>query len=205
MFSREDSAAFKILIEELGLVDALRIGGRTQRRVFAGEPFDDFDPPETENERESRDQIGPAIVLYRELRREVDRERALEVAERVIVEASIIFLGKTIGRLRRRELLDLEDREREQFVRRKGDKFFNATLEWEQIEVDTVEFTVTHCEFPPLCEATGVPELAPLFCEGDAQFFGDVEEDVDLDRPHTIAEGAETCPFRITLREPQDG
>jgi hypothetical protein len=203
MFSREDSAAFKILIEELGLVDALRVGGRTQRRVFAGEPFDQLDPPETEGERQSREQIGPAIVLYKELLRDRDRQRALEVAERVIIEASIIFLGKTIGRLRRSELLDLGDRQREEFVRRKGDKFFNATLEWEQIEVDTVEFTVTHCEFPPLCEKTGVPELAPLFCKGDAQFFGDVEEDVDLDRPHTIAEGAETCPFRITLRDPE--
>ncbi len=205
MFGSEDRAAFKVLIEELGLIDALRVGGRTQRRVFAGEPFAEFPPPESDGERKSRDQIGPAIVLYRELLEEVSRERALQVAERMIIEASIVFLSETVGRLRRSELLEMGDREREAFVRERGNQFFNATLRWEEIDEEVVEFTVTHCEFPPLCEAAGVPELAPLFCKGDAEFFGGVEDDVALERPHTLAEGAESCPFRIEMREPGEG
>ncbi len=49
----------------------------------------------------------------------------------------------------------------------------------------------------PLCAAAGVPELAPVFCAGDAHFFGTVEPDVLLERPQMIAEGAETCRFRL--------
>ncbi|MFB6371555.1 MAG: L-2-amino-thiazoline-4-carboxylic acid hydrolase [Bradymonadaceae bacterium] len=201
MIKREDIVGFRILVDELGLVDALRIGGRMQRQIFAGEPFSDLPAPESDQERESRDQIAPAIVLYRQLRDELGEERALEVAERVIREATVVFLSKTVGRLRRDELLAMDDDEREAFVREKGQHFANADLTWDQIGAESVEFTVTHCRFPPLCEAAGVPELAPLFCKGDADFFGGVEEDVDLERPHTIAEGAENCPFHIYMRD----
>jgi predicted ArsR family transcriptional regulator len=96
----------------------------------------------------------------------------------------------------------MEDDDREEFVRERGRKFFNATIEWDRISETAVEFTVTHCEFPGLCEAAGVPELAPVFCKGDGAFFGGVESDVELERPHTIAQGADDCPFRISLRDP---
>jgi len=200
MIKREDIVGFRILVDELGLVDALRIGGRTQRRLLGGEPFDHLDAPHNDDERQSREQIGPAIVLYRQLRREYGEDRALAVIERVIIEASVVFLSKTVGRLRRDDLLAMGDDEREAFVRQKGRHFANATLTWDHIGAESVEFTVTHCRFPPLCEKAGVPELAPLFCRGDAEFFGGVEQDVDLERPHTIAEGAETCPFHIYSR-----
>lgn len=204
MVQREDIVGFRILVEELGLLDALRVGGRTQRRLFGGAPFDDLPAPEDDDERKSREQIGPAIVLYRQLVDEHDRERALAIIERVIVEASVVFLTRSVGRLRRDELLAMDDAERETFVRNKSEHFANATLTWDHIDADSVAFTVTHCHFPPLCEATGVPELAPLFCKGDAEFFGGVEDDVDLERPHTIAEGADTCPFHIYMREGDD-
>ena len=204
MFKREDQKAFKILIDELGLVSAIRIGARVQRKVFTGEPFEELPEPDSEDERLSRQQIGPAIVLYRELKEKLTEERAYEVTERVVVEASVVFLSKTVGRLRRRELLSMGDAEREAFVREKGEKFFNANLSWDRIDADAVEFTVLHCKFPPLCEAVGEPELAPVFCKGDAEFFGGVEEDVDLERPHTIAEGGPNCPFHIYLRDGEE-
>ena len=205
MLNREDVVGFRILVDELGLIDALRIGGRTQRRVFAGDPFDDLPAPDSPDERESREQIGPAIVLYQELLDARPRDRALEIVERVIVEATVVYLSKTVGRLRRDELLPMGDDERQAFVRHKADQFANADLSWDHIGADSVEFTVTHCRFPPLCDAAGVPELAPLFCKGDADFFGGVEDEVDLDRPHTIAEGAETCPFHIYFRDGDGG
>lgn len=202
MFRREERAAFGILLDELGLIDALRIAGRTQRDQLAGEPFGDLPPPEGRDERLSREQIGPAIILYRHLKREFSEERALRVTERVVVEGAVIFLQRTIGRLRREELADLDHAERERFVREKGSRFFNATIEWNIIDEGEVKFTVTHCKFPGLCEEVGVPELAPVFCKGDGEFFGGVESDVELDRPHTIAEGGPNCPFHIYMAEP---
>lgn len=202
MFKREERAAFGVLVDELGLVRALKVGGRLQRKRFAGEPFGDLPPPEDEDERLSREQIGPAIVLYRQLQRDLSQDRAYEITERVVIEGSIHFLARTIGRLPREELVLMEDDEREEFVRERGREFFNATIEWDRISETAVEFTVTHCEFPDLCEAAGVPELAPVFCEGDGEFFGGVESDVELERPHTIAQGGPNCPFRISLRDP---
>ena len=201
MFEPEQRAAFGILIDELGLFTALRVGGRTQRHQLSGEPFDHLPAPDSEDERLSREQIGPAIVLYRQLLEEVSQERAYAITERVVVEGAVIFLEETIGRLPRERLLAMGDDQRETFVRAKGAKFFNATIEWDYIERDEVQFTVTHCKFPDLCEEAGVPELAPVFCEGDGEFFGGVESDVELERPHTIARGGEDCPFRIYLTE----
>jgi Amt family ammonium transporter len=53
----------------------------------------------------------------------------------------------------------------------------------------------------------GVPELAPVFCKGDARFFGTVEPDVELIRPTMIATGGARCDFtlRFAERPPRDG
>jgi hypothetical protein len=204
MFEPEERAALDILRDELGIIRAIQVGAQVQIRRALGEPFDELDEPTSRDEALSRRQIGPAIVLYRILRNRMTREEALQVVERVIIEGAVVFLSNTMGRLRRRELLSMGDQERDQFVRTKGEKFFNATLRWEEISEDEVYFTVTHCKFPALCEAVGVPELAPLFCKGDFEFFGGVESDVRLERPHTIAEGADTCPFHIYLTESTD-
>lgn len=199
MFRAEERTAVRILFRELGFVEGLRLAGRVQTRVLAGEPFDELPSPESEDERKSREQIAPAIVLYDELLADYQQPRAYDLVEEIAVEGAVHFLSRTIGRLRKRDLLGMTDRERRDFVETKGEQFFNAKLRWETIEEDEVEFTVLECRFPGLCESVGYPELAPVFCKGDAKFFGGVEEDVDLDRPHTIAEGADTCPFHIYL------
>lgn len=199
MFQAEERAAVRILFDELGFMEGVRLAARVQTRVLSGDPFDDLQAPDSEDERRSRDQIAPALVLYDELLADYQQPRAYEIVERVAVEGAVQFLSRTIGPLRREDLLDLSDAARHEFVESKGEKFFNATLRWETIEEDEVVFTVVACRFPGLCEAVGYPELAPVFCAGDGKFFGGVEEDVDLDRPHTIAEGADTCPFHIYL------
>ncbi len=47
----------------------------------------------------------------------------------------------------------------------------------------------------------GASELAPLFCDVDEAFFGAVEAGVALHRPHTIAGGAQTCPFTLRWKD----
>lgn len=189
--------AAPILLRELGVWGALLVGRRIRRRQRAGEPFQLLAPPATEEERLSRDQIGPAILLYRELRERIGREEALRITEVVVVEAALIFLRETIGPLRRAELEALDEESKQAFVKERGRRFFNATVQWDEVSGERVRFTVKHCKFPPLCVAAGVPELAPLFCRADARYFGSVEPDVTLTRNQTIAEGAPTCPFLL--------
>lgn len=192
-----ERVAAPMLVRELGVLGALRIGRRIRRRQTAGEPFDALPPADGDDERLSREQIGPAILLYQEVRAEHGEARALRVTEEVVNEAAVLFLRAQIGTLRRADLAKLNDEGRRKFVEERGSKFFNATVTWDEISGDAVRFTVTHCRFPPLCAAVGVPELAPVFCKGDATFFGTVEPDVELIRPHTIAGGAATCSFHL--------
>jgi hypothetical protein len=201
MLPKEERVAARILIGELGLFNGLRAAMRVKKRESSGEPFEDLDPPQDEDERLSREQIGPAIVLYRVLQDFVDEDRAFEITKAVVIDAAVVFLQKQIGAIERATLASLDDEQREAWVRDKGSKFFNATVRWDEISGERVKFTVQSCTFPRLCAEAGEPQLAPLFCLGDAKFFGTVEENVELERPHTIAEGAHTCPFHIYWKD----
>lgn len=196
--------AIPILLRELGIFRSLRLGGRIRKRKDAGEPFAALEPPASEDERLSREQVGPAILLYQELQRFVDQREAYRITETVVVAGAVLFLGQTIGPLRRAELDAMDQAARDEFVKDRGGRFFNATVRWDQISGKEVAFTVLHCKFPPLCAAAGVPELAPVFCKGDEKFFGTVEPDVRLVRLQTIAGGAENCPFRLQWTDAND-
>lgn len=202
---RAELAAVPVLLREVGLVESVKLGWKLEAAKRRGEPFADLPKPDSEDERLSREQIGPAIVLYRLLREGRSQQEALRIARAVVIESALVFLRQSIGTLRRTEIEALDDEGRRQFVRQRGAKFFNATVEWDEISANRVDFTVTHCRFPPLCEAVGVPELAPVFCAGDGKFFGTVEPNTELVRPTTIAQGGATCPFSIRWKDDQEG
>lgn len=189
----------RVMITRLGLARTVRVGWAMQTAGRRGEPFAGLPAPDCDPERQSREQIGPAILLYRELIPLLGQPEALQVTRDVAVAGAVAFLGQSVGHLRRKELQALAEQERQAFVKQRGERFFNATIRWDCITPEEVRFTVLSCRFPVLCEAAGAPELAPIFCQGDAVFFGEVEPDVTLERPHTIAEGAATCPFSLRL------
>ena len=196
--------AARILIREIGVFGALGLGRWIRKEAKRGRPFDEIEAADCKEERLSRAQIGPAILMYEGLRARVGKERALRITEEVVVEAACLFLRDSIGPLRRRDLERLDPKRREGFVRERGNRFFNATVEWDEISSKAVVFTVKHCRFPPLCERLGVSELAPLFCKGDAKYFGTVEPDVSLARPRTIAGGSSDCLFDLRWSEVGD-
>jgi hypothetical protein len=189
--------AILILFRELGFWKAVITLFRLVKAESKGEPFGHLDPADSEEERLSRKQIGPGIILYKELRKVVSQERAIDIAEQAIIAGAIAFLKRSIGPLRKDKLESLNDTQRRAFVEEKGKRFFNATITWDTIEPTKVAFTVTSCRFPRLCKDAGVPELAPSFCRGDATFFGNVEPNVQLDRPQMISTGAPTCQFAL--------
>jgi hypothetical protein len=52
-----------------------------------------------------------------------------------------------------------------------------------------------------LVRHAGHPELAPLFCVGDARYFREVEAEAELLRPTTLAAGDDRCRFTIRFEE----
>lgn len=195
-------AAFGVLRRRFGWWRALRIGLAIERRRAAGRPFAHLPAPRDEKDAQSRDQIGPAILLFGALVERYDDSTAIEVTAAVVETAAIAFLEQTVGPLRREHLAAMSADERDRFVRERMSRFPNAEVRFERIDADEVRFTVTACRFVALCHAAGCPELAPLFCAGDARFFGEVEPDVVLIRETTLAVGGDRCPFVLRYADP---
>lgn len=194
-FDRPTRAAFGVLWRRLGFFRALSVGLAIDRQRAGGRPFGHLPPPVDDKERQSRDQIGPAIVLFALLVERYGDTKALSVTAEVVEAAALAFLGETVGPLRRAQLAAMDAEARDRFVRERMSRFPNAEVRFEHIGADEVRFTVTACRFVNLCHAAGCPELAPLFCAGDARFFGEVEPDVVLIRETTLAVGGDRCPF----------
>lgn len=188
-----EPAALAVLVRELGLLRALAVGFEVGARMAAGEPFSRLDPPATPKERASRQQIAPAIVLYRVLRRVRGRD-ALRITREVVLAAGAAFMARTVGLLARTTSLD------EVSLVRTTSRFPNAKFSGFEVSADRVAFTAHECLFPTLTRETGAPELAPLFCEVDARAFQDLN--VRLDRPRTMAEGANDCHFQLIRIRP---
>lgn len=193
-------SAFKTMGREIGWWKAIRLGLALRKKVKAGEPFRSLPPAKNEAEQLSRNQIGPALVLYREAQRWLTQTEAYDLTAAVANTAAVVFLGQMIGPLTQKELGSMNDDQRRAFVEARGKKFFNATMRWDKVEKTDVHFTVTHCTFPGLCKAVGLAELAPIFCKGDAVFFGQVEKNVILNRPKTIAGGDSECIFELSWK-----
>ena len=201
LFDPTGMAAFAILRRELGFWRAVKVGWNVESRTRRGEPFLGWDLPDDENEAQSRAQLGPALVLFEELCRSEDTLRAREITAMVVEAGAHIFLRSSIGVIRRSDLIQLDQAGRETFVAERMDRFPNATVTWDSISENHVSFRVTDCRFVRLCHQTGHPDLAPIFCAGDATYFGSVEPGVTLERPATIAEGAAECPFTLRFSE----
>lgn len=199
--ARTAARAASLLVRRLGLRQGAAVLAEVARAQQRGEPFAHLDPPPDARESLSRQQAGPAILLVRALRRRRPSEQALDIAREVVVAGAVLFLAHTIGPIHRESLLALSRDEQEAWVKDVGAQFFNATMRWEEIGPEHVRFTVTHCRFPELCAAAGAPEVAPLLCQGDAVYFGEVLESVRLERPHTLAEGGADCPFTLRWRQ----
>lgn len=193
-------AGFRVLLQRLGWRALTGVGLRLAMARLRGEPYRGLGPPAGEKERQSRIEIGEAVLLYRALCARMPREAALEVVRAVIREAAFISFDYLLSPMSPSDLANLDDAERHQLVAENIARFPNADAEIEEAAPERVAFTVTHCRFPALVAQLGHPELAPLFCSADEAYFEE-RLGVRFSRPQTIAEGAPTCPFRLEALE----
>lgn len=190
--ARTKGVAFEVLRRELGVRRAVRAGLAAER---GRDPFRTQGPPDCEEERLSREQIAPAVRLYRALDRMVGRGEALRITGLVVHDAAVLFLGHTVGHLDPDRWHAMDDAGRRNLVETVQARFFNATATIEDVTRAGFVMRVRSCRFVRLCAAAACPEVAPLFCAGDLAFFN--RGPVRLERCGTLAEGAAECDFRF--------
>ena len=193
-------APLRVLTDSLGYFRTLRVVAGVAKRRLTENPFLSLGPARDRRERESRLQAQTAIFLYRELKL-LEPHRALELTFRVVEAGAVGHLRKTLGRVRGDVLAQLEPTRRRKRVQGWIDRFFTATAHIEDVTETQVAFTVTACALVRLSHAAGHPELAPAFCRGDASYFASLSPPIKLERASTIAEGADQCPFILSLHD----
>lgn len=196
---RQEWVGFQELVGVLGWSRALRVGMRMKSRIRQGEPWEKLQPPEDRAEQWSREQIAPAIVLYNELRRE-GIPNPFDAVQRVVVRAAVPWMRHAIGPVSQKHVEELQPEHRRAWFTLKIMPFLNMEVGRVEIESKRVSFEVKRCFFPRLCKDAGVPELAPVFCQVDSYFFGDVQSEIDLHRPSTLASGDASCEFNLQFR-----
>ena len=192
-----ERASLRVLIQHIGWFRALWVGIRITKDQWRGAPFKDLAEATTWKEQGSRDQAGSAILLYRVLLESFPPEQALAIVTDVVDEGGVAFLSQSIGALKRSHIASMSLEERQEFAKDRSERFPNATLTWNEISPERVQFTVHKCRLLELAVEAGHPELGPSFCTGDARFFGQIEPDVSLTRPTTLAQGGPHCKFTI--------
>lgn len=191
--------SLKLLFKELGLINLCLLSCHMILLQLQGEPFRTFPKASAKGDIFSRKQIGPAIVLYKALRKLYSEERALQISEIIIIDSTLIFLRQAVGAINRQRIEAMTEPQRQTWLSEIAEQFLNATIRWNRIGLSDLSFTITHCYFPKMCADSGVPELGPIFCKGDAVYFGTEQEGVSLNRPHTIALGSNDCLFEMEL------
>jgi hypothetical protein len=191
---QQDWLGAQVLFGELGIRVTLGLLPELKRRERQGAPWMGLGEPSSEAEKWSREQIGPAIALYQVLR---DREVAnpLDVIRKVILGSTVPWMKWAIGTISPVHYRAMTPGERLAWIEGKTSGFFNMELTDLAAHEEGASFRVVKCFFPGLCAQAGVPEMAPLFCEVDAMYFGGVQKGIELDRKETLAQGGTHCGF----------
>lgn len=189
-------AALKVMLKDHGLMGGLRLAFLVGWNKAKGHPFSYLPPPEDSREKGSRDQLGPAVLLYRILSKSYPMREALGYTRRIVEASGRAFLSELLSGLDIPSLL--KHPERENLLRAYLEPLPNAIFQLEFHEQE-LHFTVLRCRFVSLCHQLGHPELAPLFCAVDDAFFSLDLPDVHLTRPFTLATGGDHCPFILSI------
>ena len=160
-FNADDLASLPVLLREVGLLDALRLGARVKAAVSRGEPYLGWPEPADAKERDSRAQIGAAILLYRDLTRLRGADEALRITREVVIEAACAQLRRQIGPLRREMLAQLSEDERTRFAQERGDKFVNADMVWGDISARPSPSRSPAAASPPSAPRQASPNSPP--------------------------------------------
>ena len=166
-----------------------------------GAPFEALPPASDAREAECRKQLGQVTLLHDALAARVGPEVALELAGELVREGAVMQLRAWIPPMDRARYQAMSEDERRAFLGPVVARFPNAEIG--PLSVDDAEFRypVLKCSCVQLARAIDRPEIAALFCAGDAVYFQRDMPQVRFDRPETLATGGRCCDFRFRWRE----
>ncbi len=193
-------SALWLLLKSLGVFKTVRVLFFMAAKGLKGMPWKVLPPPEDKKEKLSREQAGPAVLLYRGLISCLPEEEAFALTAKIILESSVIFLETIIPLLTPDSISSMSKDEGLGYITNIADKFFNADMGRIDHDETSFSYQVTRCRFPELMEKVGHKELAPLFCQGDLLFFNEKQPHVTLARTVTLAKEGKPCDFHFKLK-----
>lgn len=201
--------ALGVLRRRLGVRRLARLVAAVVYRDATHDPFKGLPAAADHNERLSRMQLRPALILDDALGQlGYGAEERAELVHEVVAESGARFLQHELRAVNRARWEGLDAAGRRGLLERLLARFFNMEadpLEGEELAANEgagaydLGFNVTSCHFARLCGELGRSELAPVFCAADEVFFSRPGSPLRLDRPETLASGAPRCAFRFTL------
>jgi hypothetical protein len=166
-----------------------------------GEPFEGLPPPADAREAECRKQLGQVTLLYDAAARRVAPQVALDLAGELVREGAVMQLRAWIPVLDRAEYQAMSEEARVAFLRPIVERFPNADIGPLSVGDAEFRYPVLKCTFVQLARAIERPEIAALFCAGDAVFFERDLPQIVFERPETLATGGACCDFRFRWRD----
>ena len=192
-------AGLRVIWRRLGL----RAGGalilEVALRSLFGAPFRKLPRAQSPQEKRSRAQLAPAVLVYQGLSRRRSKAEAFALSGEVVREGGRVFLRRLLRGLDLQALNAQPRAARIDALRARLSAIPNAEFTLHIDEAERLHFTVHRCHFAELCARLGLPELAPLFCAVDGYFFSEDLSEVDFERAETIAEGGACCPFILKV------
>jgi hypothetical protein len=186
-----------ILYREVGLEAMLLSLVKSAYHLFRGEPWRHLAKPSNRKEKKSRQQAGPAIVLYKTLCENVSSEQAYLTTRHIVERGAKYFLKSQIPKIKKRRYQGAYPKDQQSFLQSIVDKFPNATVGQLHATDESFRFEVKQCAFVSLTKAAGQPQLARIFCAADGAYFDEEHPDIIFDRPTTLAEHGMPCEFKF--------
>lgn len=194
-------AAIKTLKKEIGIKNMLMILPELIKKQKRGEPFGSFAPPLSQKDKESRELIGEAILLYRILQKIVKQSEAEQIIRKVIIESAVAQLSCLVPKMTKAQLNAMSDDAKKREFCNIVSKFPNADFEVIKAEGNEYFYDITRCRLVELIDAVGHPELKNAFCAGDGVYFDRHQPDLEFKREAMIGEDCKTCEFRFYIKE----
>ena len=92
-------AALRSLIKQIGLFNSLNLAVGIALDQMRGLPFKSLPQASDRNDRESRRQLAPAILVYQRLGRQYNQAKALEITRQVVISSGRAFLSTVLKSL----------------------------------------------------------------------------------------------------------
>jgi hypothetical protein len=140
------------------------------------------------NANEVEMQFLPFIFLYKDLKKYLGKDKAVEVGGEIIARCGALDINLTIPKLRSNE------RMKDYINYLKNSKYFKYS-DYNIIEEseDEVRIKVTKCIYCELFKKYEIFELAPYLCKSDEIFFSTYHPKIELILRRTIARGSKFC------------